>query len=138
MKLISALFLSVLASCATVKSDLVAFKDGAVTCVKNDEPAAKALGLELVTVAAADLFAGKSPDDAFKDVTAKAEAGAEAQGVPVAACAFDGVVADLERLLHPVVPAEKTSALVSFSFPDEAQKALAGFELAHGVTSVQR
>lgn len=135
MKLISALFLSVLASCATVKSDLVAFKDGAVTCVKNDEPAVKALGLELVTIAAADLFAGESPDDAFKDVTAKAEAGAEAQGIPVAACAFDGVVADLEGLLHPTTPG---TAVQGLSVPDAAERALAGFERAHGVTSVSR
>jgi len=128
MKLIGALFLSVLASCATVKSELVAFKDGAVTCLKSDEPAAKALGLELVTVAAADLLSGKSPEDTFEDVTALAETGAKTQGISVAACAFDDVVADLERFLHPV------PALV----PDEAQRALAAFKATHGVTSVLR
>lgn len=136
MKTISALFLAVLVSCAALKADLIAFKDGAVTCLKSDEPAAQALGLELVTIAAADLFRGKSPDDTFKDVTAQAEVGAKAQGVPVAACAFDGAVTDIERLLHPVAPAG--TVVQALTFPDEAQLALAAFEMAHGVTSVSR
>jgi hypothetical protein len=129
MKFLGALFLSILTSCATLKADLAELKDGAVTCLKNDEPAAKALGLKLVTIAVADLLQGKSPSEAFKDVTAAAEAGAKAQGISVAACAFDDVVADLEKLLHPVV------ALAPF--PDEAQAALATFKAAHGVTSVR-
>jgi hypothetical protein len=135
MKLISALLLSALASCAAVKSNLVTFKDGAVTCLKEDEPAVKALGLELVTLAAADLLGGKSPGDTFKDVTARAEAGAKVRGIAVAACAFNDVVADLEALLHP---AARTAAVAALSFPDMAQTALADFERAHGVTSVQR
>lgn len=134
MKFISALFLSVLASCATVKSDLVAFKDGAVTCLKSDEPAAKALGLELITIAAADLLQGKSPEDTFEDVKVRAEAGAKSQGVAVAACAFDDTLAKLESLLHPKAPA--LFATFERDPLDAGRAALGAFEAAHGVTSV--
>jgi hypothetical protein len=142
MKLISALFLSVLASCAAAKADLVAFEKGAVTCAKAAEPAVKALGLELTTVAVADLLGGKSPTDTFDDVKARAEAGVKTDGLPVAACAFDGTLAKLESLLHPAtLPQVTGSALVAFDKPDPldaGRAALAAFEAAHGVTSVRQ
>jgi hypothetical protein len=141
MKFITAVFLAVLASCATLKGELVAFKNGTVTCLKDAEPSARELGLELITLATADLLQGKSPEDAFADVKGRAEAGAVTRGVPVAACAFDGVIADLEKLLHPTVASGVEAGMFRVDGPDvlvAGRVALGAFEAAHGVTSVRR
>lgn len=124
----AALLVSALTACATLGTRVEAVKDGTVTCLKSDEPAIKALGLQLVVIAAGDLFSGKSVDEAWYDVETTAELGARTRGIAVAACAFDDTIKDLEALLHP-------------SFIDPlltGRAALAHFESVHGVTAVVR
>lgn len=140
MKNLLVVALALLVSCATVKPKLEAFKDGAVACLEEAEPAAKGLAFELVTLVAADLIAGKGLDAAFDDATARAELGVKEQGLPVAACAFDGAIADLEAFLHPVPPIGEVPAFAARESGqlDAGRRALDRFEAAHGVKFVTR
>lgn len=142
MKLAPVLSLALLTSCAAVKSDVKAFANGAVTCLKADEPAAIALGKALLTNALAGFLAGQSPTDVWAKAKADAESAALAQGLPVAACAFDGVIADISHILHPPAPAgTATQGLMARVEADPmaaGKAALAAFEASHGVTSVVR
>jgi hypothetical protein len=127
--------------CSTISSDVKAFESGAVACAKADSAQAKALGLQLGIDALAGLLAGQDAETMWAKVTADAEAGAKSQGIAVGACAFDGVIADVEKILHPTTPGTATSALAVATAVDPlaaGRAALAAFERAHGVTSVVR
>lgn len=127
--------------CSTISSGVKAFESGAVACAKADSAQAKALGLQLGIDALAGLLAGQDAETVWAKVAADAEAGAKSQGIAVGACAFDGVIADVEKILHPTTPGTATSALVVATAVDPlaaGRAALAAFERAHGVTSVVR
>lgn len=127
--------------CSTVSSDVKAFANGAVTCAKADEVQAKALGLQLGIDALAGLLGSQDAETVWAKVAADAEAGAKSQGVAVGACAFDGVIANVEKILHPTTPGTATSALAAATAVDPlaaGRAALVAFERAHGVTSVMR
>lgn len=136
MNKLACLSLVMLSSCATVKADLKSFGRGVVACAKADEGVVKSLGLRLLATAASDLFSGKSLDETFQNMKAGAETGAKTNGVVVAACAFDGVIADIEKLLHPQ-PAVQ-SLFAGPADVDAGEKALAEFRAAHGITVIER
>lgn len=126
-----------LTGCAALKQEAKDFKDGAVTCLEDAKPAALALGASILTGALADALSGSSAEDVFKHAGEAAEAGALKQGIPVAACAFDGVIADLVKVLHP----EPQSLMFRSLEPDPAelgQRAFSDFASKHGVTSIRR
>jgi hypothetical protein len=131
-----------LTACATVKADLSSFVSGAVTCAKADEPQAKALALQLSTSVIAGLLAGQDAATVWAGAKSGAEAAEVSQGLPIAACAFDGVLAAISAFLHPAASGTSSSALtarVAQADPLAAGKAaLATFEAAHGVTRVVR
>jgi hypothetical protein len=136
--------ISLVPACSTVSSDVKAFANGAVTCAKADAVQAKALGLQLGVDALAGFLAGQDAITVWNKVAADAEAGAKTQGVAVGACAFDGVIADVEKILHPTTPGTATSALTATGAATAVdplaagRAALAAFESAHGVTSVMQ
>jgi hypothetical protein len=128
-----------LLACAALKVRGEALEAGVVTCTKADKPKVQALALQLGTEALAGfLQTGTIPWDRLKT---DAEAAAESQGIDVAACAFDGLLADLEHLLHPTA-VEATSALTADVFGDPTdplgggRAAFASFRGAHGITRV--
>lgn len=142
LAVVGGLGMVVLVACATITADVKAFEAGAVACAKADTAQAKALGLQLGIDALAGVLAGQDAATVWAKVTADAEAGAKTQGVAVGACAFDGVIADLEKILHPTPPPDTaTSALTASATVDPlaaGRAALAAFEARHGVTSVTR
>lgn len=126
-------------ACSTIGTDVKAFENGAVACAKADSAQAKALGLQLGVDALGGFLAGEDEATIWNKVTADAEAAAKTQGIAVGACAFDGVLADVEKILHP--PGTETSTLAARAAVDPlagGRAALAAFERAHGVTSVVR
>lgn len=128
--------LALVAGCATLKSDVKAFENGAVTCLKSAEPGAEALGKSILTGALADALSGKDADAVFKGAEDAAEAGALAQGLPVAACALDDVIADLVKFLHPA-PQSTLFLALGPDPADAGQRAIADFEAKHGITSIK-
>lgn len=125
-------------ACAAVKSESVALKDGVVTCAKSDVPAAKTLGLQLGTEALADFLAGKTQAEIWAHVSGDAEAAGKVQGLTIASCAFGGLVAELDRALHPAPPdgPSARSAVVEPQPLAGAHAALVAFESAHGITRI--
>jgi hypothetical protein len=131
------LSLALMTGCATLKADVKAFDNGAVTCLKEAEPDAKALGAQILMGALADALSGKSTDAVFKGAEDAAEAGAVSKGLPVAACALDGVIADLVHFLHPA-PRSLMFAPLEPDPADAGQRALSDFTSKHGISGIRR
>lgn len=131
----------VLVACATLKTEVKSFAGGVVTCAKADKAAVQALGLQLGTEALAGALAGGIP---WTTLEADAEASGKAQGIDVAACSFGGLLAGLDKLLHPA--GTSTSALAPGLFdlgPSHDPLApgrvlFSAFQAAHGITRVDQ
>jgi len=137
MKNIIAVLLLSAAGCASVTAKATTFKDGAVTCVKAQEPEAIAESVKLIGIAAADLLTGKGATATWADVKAEAESFLKTHGIATAACALDGALAEIEAALHPGA-ALSARALASFEAVDDGRQMQAEFNAEHGVTGITR
>lgn len=122
-------------ACAAAKSEVSTLEAGVLRCSKADEPAAKALALQLGTEAFADALSGMTPDRIWEHVSGDAELAASAQGLAIASCAFGDLVAQIDRALHPAPtgPAARTALVDPLA---GAHAALSAFQAKHGITRI--
>lgn len=123
-----------LIACAAVKSEVKAIEAGVVACAKADKAKIQALGVQLGTAALVSLVTTGSID--WSALESQSESAAKTQGLEVAACAFGGLVADLQALFDSVHPTAPQALLAPVSPLDGSAEALASFQTANGITRI--
>jgi hypothetical protein len=126
-------------ACVAAKAEVSTLEAGVLRCSKADEPAAKALALQLGTEAFADALAGMTSDQIWTQVSGDAESAAGAQGLAIASCAFGDLVAQIDRKLHPAPVSPNAQPVARAALVDPlagAHAALSAFQTKHGITRI--